>query len=294
MLFDLTGRGRRRTVRIVYSGLALLFLVGFVGFGVGSIGGGGGGIAEIFGSKEGAGGSSYESQVKAAKKLTAQQPNNAAAWSKLIHVSLLQAGTGENYNSNENTFSAGAQPLLRQARDAWQHYLKLTPQHPSSEIAAEVLRIYSTAGGLNEPKEALKALKIEIAGRAPSATLYYDLAALSYQAKDIAEGDRAAKKAIALAPAWERTVLQNYLAKAKTGATGTGAAGTTGAGTVNGTTLTTKGGQTVTIPSSALPKGAAKGQTVTIPSSALKGVVTNTGSITTAAPAGTTPPAGKK
>ena len=31
MLFDLRGRGRRRTVQVIYIGLALLFGVGFVG-----------------------------------------------------------------------------------------------------------------------------------------------------------------------------------------------------------------------------------------------------------------------
>jgi hypothetical protein len=285
MLFDLTGRGRRRTVRIVYSGLALLFLLGFVGFGVGSFGGGG--IAELFGNKgEGGGGPNYEAQVKAAKKLTVEQPNNPASWSGLIHATLLQSREGENYNSTENTFTAKAAPLLGQIHVAWQHYLKLNPHHPSPELATEVLLIYTTPGGLQEPAEAVKALKVEITGRAPSATLYYDLAVLSYQAKDNAEGDRAAKKALALAPAGEQTILKNYLAKAKAGTTATAS---------GGTTLTTKGGQTVTIPASKLPKGATKGgQTVTIPSSALKGVTKNSGSVTatTPAPAGTTTPAG--
>jgi hypothetical protein len=280
MLFDLTGRGRRRTVRIVYSGLALLFLLGFVGFGVGSFGGGG--IAELFGNKgEGGSGPNYEAQVKAAKKLTVEQPNNPAAWSGLVHATLLQSREGENYNSTENTFSTKAQPLLRQVHEAWLHYLKLNPHHPSSELATEVLLVYTTPGGLQEPAEAVKALKVEITGRAPSATLYYDLAVLSYQAKDNAEGDRAAKKALALAPAGEQTILKNYLAKAKAGTT---------ASTGGNTTLTSKGGQTVTIPASKLPKGTTKGQTVTIPSSALKGVATTTGSAgaTTPAAAGTT------
>ena len=43
MLFDLRGRGRRRTVRILYIGLAVLIGLGLVGFGVGT-GFGGGGI----------------------------------------------------------------------------------------------------------------------------------------------------------------------------------------------------------------------------------------------------------
>ncbi len=42
MLFDLRGRGRRRTVRVIYTGLALLMGVGLVGFGIGGGFGGGG------------------------------------------------------------------------------------------------------------------------------------------------------------------------------------------------------------------------------------------------------------
>jgi len=42
MLFDLRSGGRRRTVKVVYLGLAVLMFVGFVGFGVGSSGLGGG------------------------------------------------------------------------------------------------------------------------------------------------------------------------------------------------------------------------------------------------------------
>ena len=38
MLFDLRSGARKRTVKIVYLGLALLMFVGFVGFGIGSSG----------------------------------------------------------------------------------------------------------------------------------------------------------------------------------------------------------------------------------------------------------------
>ena len=41
MLFDLRGRGRRRMVRLIYTGLALLMGVGLVGFGIGGGFGGG-------------------------------------------------------------------------------------------------------------------------------------------------------------------------------------------------------------------------------------------------------------
>ncbi len=105
----------------------------------------------------------------------------------------------------------------------------------------------------------MRVLKIEIAGRAPSATLYYDLAVLSYQAKNKREGDRASAKAIALAPAAQKGILKSYLAKAKEGKSPTEAA-STGA---------SNGAETVTIPASKLGKGATKAQTVTIPASQL-------------------------
>ena len=280
MLFDLRGRGRRRTVRVVYSGLALLFLIGFVFLGVGTLGTGGG-LAEIFGEGKGSE-ASYSAQIAKAKKRTEEQPNNAAAWSELIHYSLLQSGTGENYirTTTEEGFGPKAQPLLMQVQTAWQHYLKLTPHNPNAELASEVLRIYSTAGGIANPPEAVKLLKIKIASQPPSATLEYELATASYTAGETAEGDKAAKKALALAPAGERTILQNYISKAKAAATKQG----------QPAKITTKGGQTVTIPASSLPKGATKGATVTVPSSSLpKGFAgTTTTSATATAPASTT------
>lgn len=277
MLFDLTGRGRRKTVKIIYTGLAAIFLLGFVGFGVGSVGGGGGGLAEIFGEGKSGGSIDYSSQVKKAKQLTVAQPNNAAAWSGLIHYTMLQAGTGDNYirTSTEEGFGPKAQPLLLQVQTAWQRYLKLT-HNPYPERADEVLRVYTTPGGLSNPAEVLRLLKIKVASQPPSATLQYQLAAAAYAANKVPEGDRAAKEAVKLAPAGERTILQNYLSKAKAAA----------AAQLHGTkTGAAPGGQTVKIPSSQVPSGATNGQTVTIPASQLpKGVVT-TGSATTTAPA---------
>ena len=282
MLFDLTGRGRRKTVKVIYSGLAAIFLLGFVGFGVGSIGGGGGGLAEIFGEGSSNGEVNYSSQVKKAKLLTVQQPNNPAAWSGLVHYTVLEAGGGRNYihNGTEEGFSPKAQPLLMQIQTAWQRYLKLTPHNPSPELADEVLRIYSTPGGLSNADEALKLLKIKIASQPPSATLQYELAGAAYTANKVAEGDRAAKKAIALAPAAEKTIFQNYLAKAKASASAQ----------LHGTKIgTAPGGQTVKVPNSVVPNGATNGQTVSVPASDLpKSVVTATSSATSTAPAQTT------
>jgi hypothetical protein len=297
MLFDLRGRGRRRTVRIVYSGLALLFLLGFVGFGVGSFGGGG--VAELLGEKGGGGsGENYEAQVKKAKRVTVREPGNPGAWSTLIHNQLLLAASGENYNKSENEegFTAKAQPVLREVQESWQHYLKAAGNHPSSELAGDVMRIYTTPGGLSNPRLAMNTLKTEIAGRTPNVTLYYDLAVLAYEAGDKREGEHAAKKALALAPTSDKKILEgrlNELRTGKSGAAGGGGAGANGVKSSGGA----NGNTTVTIPASKLGKGATKAQTITVPNSELsKGAITTTNTATTpgattTAPATTTPPA---
>ena len=54
MLFDLRGRHRRRAVKIIYVGLALLLGVGLIGFGIGG-GFGGGGLLNAASENEGSG-----------------------------------------------------------------------------------------------------------------------------------------------------------------------------------------------------------------------------------------------
>ena len=95
MLFDLRGRGRRRTVRVIYLGLALLMGVGLIGFGIGG-GFGGGGLLTAASNNEGANSASFASQIKKYRKITQQQPGNVAAWESLTKALLHEAG-GEAY-----------------------------------------------------------------------------------------------------------------------------------------------------------------------------------------------------
>src|SRR6266576_2356747 len=92
MLFDLRGRGRRRTVRVIYIGLALLIGLGLIGFGIGG-GFGGGGLLTAASNNEGAGSASFASQIKKYRKLTQQQPSNLAAWEGLTKALLHEAGS---------------------------------------------------------------------------------------------------------------------------------------------------------------------------------------------------------
>src|ERR1700676_3920864 len=113
MLFDLRGRGRRRTVRAIYIGLALLMGVGLVGFGVGG-GLGGGGLFNSVGNGEGAGNTTYGNQIKKYRKLTAQQAGNAAAWEELT-----KAIVHESSNFTQNGVTPRGKELFKEAAQAW-------------------------------------------------------------------------------------------------------------------------------------------------------------------------------
>jgi len=95
MLFDLRGRGRRRAVRLIYTGLALLMGVGLIGFGIGG-GFGGGGILNAASNEGAGGGPSVGDKVKKYQAIIKREPNNVAAWEKLTEARLLEAG-GEAY-----------------------------------------------------------------------------------------------------------------------------------------------------------------------------------------------------
>jgi hypothetical protein len=211
MLFDLRGRGRRGTVRVIYIGLALLIGLGLVGFGVGG-GFGGGGILNATSGNEATGGASFASQIKKYEKLTHKQPEDVAAWESLTKALLHEAGNEGNVNSNGTPTSKGKE-LYRRASVAWNSYLGLNPKHTNSELAQLVYRIYSEEG-LNEPARAVAALQVVVESR-PTASYYSQLAIYAYKAKNESVGDLAAEKAVSLAPPSERARLRSELAEAK-------------------------------------------------------------------------------
>jgi hypothetical protein len=212
MLFDLRGRGRRRTVRIIYVGLALLMGVGLVGFGIGG-GFGGGGLLTAATNNEGANSTSFANQIKKYKKLTVQQPNNLSAWENLTKAMLHEAG-GEAYVTSAGTVTPKGKELFRQAAESWASYLALNPPKPSAELAQLMEPVYSEAG-LNEPAKEVEALQIAIVSRPTSAALYAALAQYAYKAHNNRVGDLASAKAVAFAPAAERVRVKNELAEAR-------------------------------------------------------------------------------
>ena len=102
MLFDLRGRGRRRTVQVIYLSLAILMGGGLVLFGIG--GGTNGGLFDAIG---GSGGSSTSADAVFQKRLDAYErqlkanPQDAAALIGLTKLRFGNASTGENYNQTQ-------------------------------------------------------------------------------------------------------------------------------------------------------------------------------------------------
>jgi hypothetical protein len=218
MLFDLRGRHRRRIVRVVYGGLAVLFGSGLVLFGVGGFGGTG--ILTSLTGEESSGHSSFAGAIAAARKKTKKEPSNPSGWESLAK-NLLHEASGEAYvSSTTGAATSKGKELYRQASEAWAGYLALNPHKPSLELAKlMVLDVYGV-GGLDEASKAVEALQIVIADEPNSATWYSQLAEYSYKAHNTRQGDLASEKAVALAPVADRTRVKKELAEVKANPSG--------------------------------------------------------------------------
>jgi hypothetical protein len=211
MLFDLRGRGRRRAVKTLYIGLAVLIGVGLVGFGVGG-GLSGGGILNQTSNNEGSGGASFASKIKKYEKLTRTQPNNPANWEQLAKNLLHEAGN-EGFVTSTGAPTGKGKELYRRASQAWVSYLSLNSTNPNPELAQLIYVIYGETG-LNEPAKAVQALNY-VVERRPTAAYYAQLAEFAYKANNTRLGDLASAKAVSLAPVNERTRVKNELAEVK-------------------------------------------------------------------------------
>ncbi len=115
MLFDLRSRGRRRTVQVVYLGLAVLFGLGLVLFGVGT--GSGGGLLNAFtGNGSSNQGSVISQQEKTALRETKANPNNPGAWADLINARWQTA------NANSQLTTAGTQFTAKGKQELTGHH----------------------------------------------------------------------------------------------------------------------------------------------------------------------------
>jgi hypothetical protein len=197
MLFDLRGRGRRRTIQGIYLFLALLMGGGLVFFGVGGTGVG------LFNNDNGGGGSSgsaknpITARLKAAQRQTRLQPTNPNAWANLARQTYTDASSGKGYDETNHKFTAAGIAELRQADAAFQRYLALKPPKLDTGLIALMTQAYG-AGGLNDPKKATSALEALTVAQPNSAGAFAQLAVAAFQAGQTRKSDLAEQKAIDL------------------------------------------------------------------------------------------------
>src|SRR3712207_2245185 len=198
MLFDLRGRGRRRTVQVIYVTLALLLGGGLVLFGIG--GDVQGGLFDAFRENSGDATGQIEDRRDDAREATEARPRDAGAWATLAEAEYQLAGVSDGFQEETGTFTGESRERLVAAEQAWGRHLNLAGERPNSNTAAIMRNVFSQQA-LNKPEKAVRAQEIVIDGLPdPGSGDYAALAVLAYQAGQTRKGDLAAKKAEDEAP----------------------------------------------------------------------------------------------
>jgi tetratricopeptide (TPR) repeat protein len=211
MLFDLRGKGRRRTVRVIYATLAILMGGGLVLFGVGSDVGG------IF-SNAGQGGSGDSIEEIAAKRLEKAEaavkarPRDAATWAALTRARFQDISGSEITQTGE--YVGTGITKAKSAGAAWDKYLTLKPAEFDLNLANLMRQVYL---GLGDPEKAVAAQELVIEQTdEPTFEEYRQLAFLSYAANQTRKAELSSKKALELAPKDQRNTLKSQFEQAKT------------------------------------------------------------------------------
>jgi tetratricopeptide (TPR) repeat protein len=220
MLFDLRSGARRRTVKIVYLGLALLMFVGFVGFGIGSSGLQGS-IGDLIGTSNGGGNTTDDAQnrlttqARAAETKAKAAPTDAQLWAAAAQARVRLAVVGDNFDSNAGDYTAAGKNQLKAAGTNWDKYMALDPKPVDERLAKQMAQAFLS---LKQADKAVTAVET-LTETDPTQQTYQNLAIYAYQAGQIRKGDLAAAKAVELAPKDEQKDLKTQLDSAKQQAT---------------------------------------------------------------------------
>jgi hypothetical protein len=222
MLFALRGRGKRRTVQVIYLCLAILMGGGLVLFGIGSDQSGG--LVDAFTDDAQSGGSAagaVDKRIDAQLVKVRANPKDADAWAQLAIARFQRAGV--NGVAQDGSYTEDGKRRLGLATDAWERHLALEPKRPNLRAANLMVQAYQ---GVDDLPKAVRAKQLVTAAeKPPSSNLYQQLAALAYQAGDNRLGDLAATRAVDLAPPDQRKDLKTALETFKTQAAAQAAQG---------------------------------------------------------------------
>lgn len=194
-------------MKFVYGGLALLFAVGFVGFGVGSDVGAG-----VFGSGHGGGGGglgggdgqSVDDQIEELRERVADRPRDAHAWRRLSVLEASAAFEQSGGHGGGTEPAEDAAERLNLAVAAFEEYRDIAGRRRvQPAVAGGAARSYATLGMV---QDAVAAQRLAIRGRDPQG--WFLLARYAAAANDDELVDRAMRRAIRAAPRTQRGTLR--------------------------------------------------------------------------------------
>ncbi len=144
MLFDLRGRGRRRTVQVIYLSLAILMGGGLVLFGIG--GATPGGLVDaVSGNGSGGGSDIYAQRVKTYTKQTTLDPKNALAWAALTKAQVQQASVIGYDQANRHVHRQGRRGAA-QGRGVVAEVPRRQHEKPDDTVASLMVAAYGSSG----------------------------------------------------------------------------------------------------------------------------------------------------
>lgn len=211
MLFDLRGRGRRRTIQGIYLALAILMGGGLVLFGIG--GNTSGGLLDAFREDAQTGDVTFDKRIDAAEKRVATNPRNAPGWAQLARLRVQQAST-IGFDERTGAYTNDGRAELTKAERAWDRYVALDPAKPDDNVANLMVQAFGPTG-LGKLDKAVAAMEIVTEARPERSELFTQLALLAYAAGQSRKGDLAGQKALSLAPKNQRNLIKNQLDQAK-------------------------------------------------------------------------------
>lgn len=208
MIFDLKSGKRRRVVQIVFGFLAVIFFLGFVGFGIG--GDVSGGIFDALGFGSGDTGSSspqYEEQIEDAETTLETDPTNGQALAELARYNALSArenGIETDPMTGVTTIAEDARSDLEESVAAWERYLDTKPRSPDASVAVLISQAYRYLEDFDRA-----AVAQEIVAEEQGSFLSYLLLARDYYSEgEIKRGDAAGDRAVAAADASQRASVR--------------------------------------------------------------------------------------
>jgi tetratricopeptide (TPR) repeat protein len=190
MLFDLSSPRRKTAVRIIFGGLALLFAIGFIGFGIGGELGGGGIVDSLTGGGgDGDTAEQFEQQIEDAEAALETNPNDPRALANLAEFRYLsgQAQLDIDETTGAPSLTEESRGEFEAAVDAWMRYIETDPARPDVSAAGQIVQAYVFLGDLGAAADTYEIVAEANPGVGTLGTLaqyyYYDL--------DLKGGDKA-------------------------------------------------------------------------------------------------------